>query len=53
MVRVAYNITMVCMEAPMACRTGNPSGLANARAYADPGGGQWPERRRGRRAYGP
>lgn len=53
MVRVAYNAAVVCMEAPVACRTGNPGGLANARAYANPGGGQWPERRRGRRAYGP
>ena len=52
-VRNTYNAAMICMEAPMAYRTRNPGGLANARAYADPGGGQWRERRRGRRTYGP
>ncbi len=52
MVSVTYNVAMDFMEAPMARRTRNPSGLANARANANPGGGQWPERRRGRRAYG-
>jgi hypothetical protein len=42
MVRSAYNVALVFMEAPMVWRTRNSSGLANARAYANPGGGKSP-----------